>query len=166
LPGSITSWQSKEAWSIVRLLHQKSGTFISLLLYSFNQPAMPRIFTPVDITGEEKEIRKDYFDRHTPVVLCEDSARKGEKFRVKVRLGTAYTHPDDPDHHIKYVQLWNRETFLAEAHFAPGALGNRAGHVEVDFYIVPGSVNMNLSAMAVCTRHGLWQSEPREVTVG
>ncbi len=87
------------------------------------------------------------------------------KFRVKVKLGTEYTHPDDPDHYIKYVQLWNRETFLAEAHFAPGALGNRSEHMEVDVYIVPGAVSMNLSAMSACTRHGLWQSESKEVTV-
>ena len=126
---------------------------------------MPRVFNPVDISKEEKEVRKDYFDRHTPVVMCEDFANEGRKFKVKVRLGTAYSHPDDPDHFIKYVQLWNRETFLAEAHFAPGALGNRPEQVEVDFYIVPGPVSMNLSAMAVCTKHGLWQSESKEVTV-
>jgi superoxide reductase len=126
---------------------------------------MPRVFTPVDISQEEKEVRKDYFDRHTPVVQCADFAREGEKFRVKVRLGTEYTHPDDPDHYIKYVQLWNRETFLAEAHFAPGSLGNKSEHVEVDFYIVPGAVGMNLSAMSVCTKHGLWQSESKEVSV-
>ncbi len=126
---------------------------------------MPRIFTPVDISQEEKEVRKDYFDRHTPFVICEQFAKEGEKFRVKVKMGAEYTHPDDPDHHIKYVQLWNRETFLAEAHFAPGTSGNRPEHVEVDFYIVPGAVSMNLSAMAVCTKHGLWQSESREVTI-
>ncbi len=127
---------------------------------------MPRVFRAVDINQEEKEVRKDYFDRHTPVIICEDHAIEGEKFEVKVRLGTEYTHPDDPDHYIKYVQLWNREKFLAEAHFAPGALGNRPEHVEVDFYIVPGPVDMNLSAMSVCTQHGLWQSESKEVTTG
>ena len=127
---------------------------------------MPRVFKPIDITLEEKEVRKDYFDRHTPFVICENRAKEGEKLKVKVKLGEAYPHPDEPDHHIKYVQLWNRETFLAEAHFAPGALGNRPQHVEVDFYIVPGAVSMNLSAMAVCTKHGLWQSDPREVIVG
>ena len=62
---------------------------------------MPRVFNPVDISKEEKEVRKDYFDRHTPV----------------------------------------------------------------DFYIVPGPVTMNLSAMSVCTKHGLWQSESREVSI-
>lgn len=126
---------------------------------------MPRVFSPVDISKEDKEVRKDYFDRHTPVVICEAVAAEGEKFKVKVRVGSHYPHPDDPDHYIKYVQLWNRETFLAETHFAPGALGNMPEHVEVDFYIVPGPVNLNLSAMSVCTKHGLWQSESREVII-
>ena len=126
---------------------------------------MPRIFKAVDISKEEKELRKDYFDRHTPHIHCDSYAIEGEKFKVKVRLGTAYTHPDDPDHFIKYVQLWNRETFLAEAHFAPGTLGNNPEHVEVDFYMVPGPVTMNLSAMSVCTKHGLWQSESKEVSI-
>lgn len=126
---------------------------------------MPRIFNPVDISQEEKEVRKDYFDRHTPVVVCDSYATEGEKFKVKVRVGTEYNHPDDPDHFITYVQLWNRETFIAEAHFAPGTLGSKPEHVEVDFYLVPGPVTMNLSAMSVCTKHGLWQSESREVSI-
>ena len=126
---------------------------------------MPRVFKAVDISTEEKEVRKDYFDRHTPVIQCSDTAREGEKLKVKVRMGTEYPHPDKPDHFISYVQLWNRETFLAEAHFTPGMLGNNPGFVEVDFYIVPGPVSLNLSAMATCTNHGLWQSEPKEVKI-
>ncbi len=126
---------------------------------------MPRVFNPVDISQEEKEVRKDYFDRHTPIIECETFAKEGEKFKVKVRLGSEYNHPDDADHHIKIIQLWNRETFLAEVHFAPGVLGCKAEQAEVDFYIVPGAVSMNLSAMAVCTKHGLWQSESKEISV-
>ena len=38
-------------------------------------------------------------------------------------------------------------------------------NVEVDFYIVAPEVSMNLSAMAVCTMHGLWQSEDKAVKV-
>ncbi|MFC2129395.1 desulfoferrodoxin family protein [Bacteroidota bacterium] len=126
---------------------------------------MPRVFTPVDISQEEKEVRKDYFDRHTPVIYCNDTAKEGEKLKVKVKLGTEYSHPDAPEHYISYIQLWNRETFLAETHFTPGVLGSKPGFVEIDFYIVPGPVSMNLSAMAVCTNHGLWQSESKEVKI-
>lgn len=126
---------------------------------------MPRVFKAVDISSEEKEVRKDYFDRHTPVIHCNDTAREGEKIKVKVKMGTEYPHPDQPDHYISYIQLWNRETFLAEVHFTPGVLGNQAGFAEVDFYIVPGPVSLNLTAMATCTNHGLWQSEPKEVKI-
>jgi superoxide reductase len=125
---------------------------------------MPRVFKPVDITKEEKEVRKDYFDRHTPRIVCGKNAKRGEKFKVKVVLGDQYPHPDDPDHYISYIQLWNRETFLAETHFTPGMLGNDPEHVEIDFYVVP-KLSMNLTAMAVCTKHGLWQSENVEVNV-
>jgi superoxide reductase len=125
---------------------------------------MPRVFKPVDISLEEKEVRKDYFDRHTPRILCEDNAKRGEKFRVKVMLGEHYTHPDDPDHFISYVQLWNRETLLAQVHFTPGMFGNKSEHVEIDFYIVPQQT-MNLAAMSVCTKHGLWQSDSKEISV-
>lgn len=125
---------------------------------------MPLVFKPVDISEEEKECRKDYFDRHTPFVKCEPVAKRNEKFKVKVTLGDQYLHPDDYDHYISTVQLWNRETLLAQVFFTPGALGNQPGHVEVDFYVVP-KMTMNLAAMAVCTKHGLWQSETVDVKV-
>lgn len=125
---------------------------------------MPRVFSPVETHTLDKEVMKDYFDRHSPVIECVNSAKEGEKFCVKVRVGTDYKHPDDGDHFISYVQLWNREQLLAETRIFPGALGNNPENVEVDFYIVP-KVSMNLTAMSYCTKHGLWQSLPKEVRV-
>jgi len=125
---------------------------------------MPRVFKVTEIPADEKELRRDYFDRHMPRVICEDTAKRGEKMKVKVLMGDEYTHPDNPDHYISTIQLWNRETLLATATFPPGALGNQKSNLEVDFYIVP-KVSMNLSAMSVCTNHGLWQSEEKEVKV-
>ena len=117
-----------------------------------------------DISQIDKEAKKDYIDRHSAFVHCESSAKKGEKFKVKVKVGDEYAHPDDFDHYIAYVQLWNGETFLAEATFTAGAMGNQAGNVEVDFYVVP-TKKMKLTAMAYCTKHGLWQSEEVVVEV-
>lgn len=125
---------------------------------------MPRIFSHATIDHEEKEVRRDYFDRHTPHIICDDKVMRGEKMKVKVRLGEEYPHPDDPDHFIAYIQLWNRETLLAEARYQAGAFGNKPSNPEVDFYIIPRA-SMNLVAMALCTRHGLWQSEAKEVKV-
>ena len=125
---------------------------------------MPRIFSPVDINTLDKNLQKDYFDRHAPIIVCENSVREGEKFKVKVRVGSEYVHPDDGDHYIGYIQLWNREMLLAEVKILPGAMGNKPSQPEVDFYIIP-KVSMNLTAMSYCTKHGLWQSDSKEVRV-
>ncbi len=125
---------------------------------------MPIIFKPVDINSLKKEVQKDYFDRHSPIIICEGSTKEGEKFVVKVRVGNEYVHPDDGGHFIGFIQLWDRETLLAEARMFPGTMGNKPGHAEIDFYIVP-KVSMNLTAMSYCTKHGLWQSEPKTVKV-
>jgi len=117
-----------------------------------------------DISQIDREAKKDYIDRHSAFVHCAAEAKKGEKFTVKVQVGDEYAHPDDFDHYIAYVQLWNGETFLTEAHFTPGVLGNMAGQVEVDFHIVP-TKNLKLTAMAYCTKHGLWQSDEVKVEV-
>lgn len=117
-----------------------------------------------DISQIDREAKKDYIDRHSAFVHCDTTAKKGEKFAVKVKVGDAYTHPDDFDHYIAYVQLWNGEKVLGQANFIAGALGGQPGNVEVDFYIVP-TKNMTLTAMAFCTKHGLWESDPVEVEV-
>ncbi len=117
-----------------------------------------------DISQIERESKKDYIDRHSAFLHCENNATAGEKFKVKVMVGDEYKHPDDFDHYIQYVQLWNKETMLAQANFSAGAQGSAASNLEVDFYIVP-TKGMKLIAQAYCTKHGLWQSEEVEVTV-
>ncbi len=126
---------------------------------------MPRVFKAIEIEKEDKEVMRDYLDRHMPHVICADSVKRGERFAVKVRLGEEYSHPDDNDHYIGLMQLWNRETLLAEARYLAGVSGHKPTHFEVDFYIVAPDVSLNLSAMAVCTKHGLWQSEDKAVKV-
>jgi len=118
----------------------------------------------VDISEVEKEAKKDYIDRHSAFVHCDSAAKKGQKFNVKIKVGDEYMHPDDPDHYIAWVQLWNGEKMLAQVNFVDGALGSMPGQLEVDLYIVPLK-NMKLTAMAFCTKHGLWQSDEVVVEV-
>ncbi len=118
----------------------------------------------VDISTLDKEAKKDYIDRHSAFIHCENNAKAGEKFKVKVKVGDEYMHPDDTDHYIAYVQLWNGEKMLAQANFVEGALGNAPQNLEVDFYIVP-TKKMKLTAYAFCTKHGLWESDMVEVSV-
>ena len=125
---------------------------------------MPKINRYVDIDTVEREAKKDYIDRHSPFIHCESSATKGEKFAVTVKMGKEYTHPDDFDHYIASIALYNGETLLAKADFLAGALGNQKEHQEVTFNIVP-TKNLNLIAQSYCTKHGVWESDPISVSV-
>jgi superoxide reductase len=128
---------------------------------------MPKINRYEDIAQVDKEAKKDYIDRHSPFVSCADSAKKGEKFAVTVTMGNEYSHPDDGDHYIRSIQLYNKDTLLAEASFPPGTLGGDGtkGQAEVTFNVVPAGSAMTLTALAYCTKHGLWESLPSSVTV-
>ncbi len=119
----------------------------------------------VDISTVDKEAKKDYIDRHSPFIYCADETTKNEKFKVTVKVGKEYSHPDDFDHYISYVQLWDGETLLAQANYEPGTLGNMSNQLEVDFYVVPTKSKMKLSAAAYCTKHGLWTNETKVVKV-
>jgi len=111
-----------------------------------------------DISLVEREAKKDYIDRHSAFIHCATTAKLDEKFTVKIKVGDEYLHPDDFDHYIAWVQLWDGEKMLTQANFNAGALGNKPSQLEVDFYIVP-SKKMKLTAHAYCTKHGLWQSD-------
>ncbi len=128
---------------------------------------MPVINRYVDIDQVEKDAKKDYIDRHSPFIHCAESAAKNQAFAVTVKMGNEYAHPDDMDHYIKSVQLYNGQTLLAEASFPPGSMGGNGakGNAEVTFNVVPTDDELSLSAMSYCTKHGLWESDPVAVKV-
>lgn len=128
---------------------------------------MPKINRYEDISQVDREAKKDYIDRHSPFVHAADSAKQGEKFPVTVKVGNEYSHPDDNDHYIQYIQLFNGETLLGEAKFVAGMLGGQdhKGQAEVTFQVVPTGNKMSLVAHAYCTKHGIWESDPKEVAV-
>ena len=126
---------------------------------------MPKINKYVDIDTVEREAKKDLIDRHSPFIHCEDSAKAGEMFSITVKMGNEYTHPDDFDHYIANMSLFNGETLLARADFTPGALGNVKSHATVTFNIIPTSKKLKLTAQAYCTKHGIWESTEKIVEV-
>ena len=128
---------------------------------------MPKINRYVDIDTVEREARKDYIDRHSPLITCEKVAKQHAPFKVTVKVGNAYTHPDDFDHYIANVQLYNGDVLLARADFVSGTLGgqDKKGQAEVTFTIVPSGKKLTLVAQSYCTKHGIWESDPVEVAI-
>jgi len=124
---------------------------------------MPKINKYQDISEIDREAKKDLIDRHSPFIHCAETAKKGELFEVTVQMGQEYTHPDDFDHYIESITLFDGETKLAHTSFVPGTFGNEKSHAKVTFYIRPMKSKLKLVAHAYCTKHGIW--EGTEVTV-
>ena len=118
---------------------------------------MPRIFSYREFKDGNNEV-KVYADKHSPIITCDSSAVRGVKIKVNVRIGITVAHPNEVDHRFEYVQLWDLETLLVEAHFSSTTFGDSPTMVEVDFYVVP-SISMRLKVLAYCNKHGLWESE-------
>ena len=126
---------------------------------------MPKVNVYENIDNVEREAKKDLIDRHSPFITVEGEAKKGETLKVNVKMGNEYTHPDDFDHFIESITLFNGDTKLAMASFVPGALGNEKSHCEVTFTIRPMGKKLNLVAHGYCTKHGIWESTALEVAV-
>jgi len=126
---------------------------------------MPKINKYVDIDTVEREAKKDLIDRHSPFITISGEAKKGEMLSVNVKMGNEFTHPDDFDHYIESITLFNGETKLAMTTFVPGTLGNEKSHAEVTFNIRPTGKKLNLVAHGYCTKHGIWESTALEVVV-
>jgi len=126
---------------------------------------MPKINKYVDIDTVEREAKKDLIDRHSPFIHCAATAKAGEPFEVTVKMGNEYSHPDDFDHYIESVTLFNGETKLAQATYVPGTLGNVKAHNTTTFTIIPTGKKLTLVAHGYCTKHGVWEGTPVEVSV-
>jgi superoxide reductase len=126
---------------------------------------MPKINVYENIDQVEREAKKDLIDRHSPFITVAGVAKKGEMLSVNVKMGNEYTHPDDFDHYIESITLYNGDTKLAAASFVPGTLGNEKSHAEVTFNIRPMAKKLNLVAHGYCTKHGIWESTPVLVEV-
>ena len=72
-------------------------------------------------------------------------------------MGNEYTHPDDFDHYIESVSLFNGDVLLAKATYVPGTLGNVKAHNTTTFTIIPTGSKLNLVAHGYCTKHGIWE---------
>ena len=126
---------------------------------------MPKVHVYENIDNVEREAKKDLIDRHSPFITVAGVAKKGEILAVNIKMGNEYTHPDDFDHFIESITLFNGDTKLAMASFVPGTLGNEKSHCEVTFTIRPMGKKLNLVAHGYCTKHGIWESTALEVAV-
>ena len=59
----------------------------------------------------------DLEKKHLPVITAPKSVRKDECFEVAVEVGKLMQHPNEPGHHIEFIELYAGQTYLARMDF-------------------------------------------------
>ncbi len=100
-------------------------------------------------------------EKHVPVIEVE---KEGEDYRVTVSVGKEIPHPNLPEHHISWIELYfipegdNTPYPLGRADFLAHGVKNLVSEPRAVFYVsLPGPGK--LVALALCNIHGLWKGE-------
>lgn len=109
-------------------------------------------------------------EKHVPVIHIPDEIRSGEPFAVTVAVGEEIPHPNTPEHHIAWIELYfvpknsKIPCFLGRAEFgAHGETGLVTAPRAMFQVSVPGPGT--LVAVALCNIHGLWEGK-KEIEAG
>ncbi|MFP4000870.1 MAG: desulfoferrodoxin family protein [Thermoplasmata archaeon] len=107
-------------------------------------------------------------EKHVPVIEVE---KKGEKVKVKASIGKEISHPNETEHHIRWIELY----FKPEGDEYPYQLGkyeftahgeSTEGPNTSTIYTEPKVVSTfeteksgTIIANSYCNIHGLWTNE-------
>ena len=110
-------------------------------------------------------------EKHVPAIECPDKVKAGELFPVKVTVGKEIAHPNTPDHHIRWINVYFQPdgekfayqigSFEFTAHGESTEGPDKSSvytHHEVSLAMKtskPGAIY----ATSLCNIHGLWRSE-------
>jgi superoxide reductase len=103
-------------------------------------------------------------EKHVPVIHIPQDIKVGEEFELKVSIGDEIKHPNELEHHIKWMKVFY---FKEDGKFPVEiASFNFTSHGEAGVISQPvGVVNVKLNAsgfiyaMAYCNIHGLWENK-------
>ncbi len=105
-------------------------------------------------------------EKHVPVIHVPDSIGSGKPFDVEVVVGEEIPHPNTPEHHIKWIELY----FVPEGGDTAYPLGRVEfeAHGEIQTFAEPRAMFRivlpgpgTLKVLALCNIHGLWEGTKR-----
>lgn len=99
-------------------------------------------------------------EKHAPVITIEPGIAPGQAVKIRVNVGGG-KHPNTNEHHIQWVELRINDMFIGRAEFAPVVL-----QPDVEFTVVCPGLECEISAIARCNLHGLWQGKFKAACCG
>ena len=95
----------------------------------------------------------DLDKKHLPVIDAPDKASAGETIQVSVEVGKLLAHPNEPTHHIEFIDLYEDEVYLTRADFTGGKVNPQ---VTFEVMLKKGG---RLRAFCSCNLHGVWEGD-------
>ncbi len=92
-------------------------------------------------------------EKHAPSIILPESMEPGKSVKIKVDVGEG-KHPNTNEHHIQWVELRMAGLFVTRAEFSPVVTAP-----VVEFEIACPHRGCEISAIARCNLHGLWESK-------
>jgi len=96
----------------------------------------------------------DLEKKHQPIITAPKSVNKGECFDIEVEVGKLMAHPNEPGHHIEFIELYADHTYLARMDFS----------AQVTCPIMKTCASLDhthgkLRVFAHCNLHGTWEGQ-------
>jgi len=102
---------------------------------------------------EDPDNMTDLEKKHLPVIDAPDKASAGETIQVSVEVGKLLAHPNEPTHHIEFIDLYEDEVYLTRADFTGGKVNPK---VTFEVMLRKGG---RLRAFCSCNLHGVWEGD-------
>lgn len=96
----------------------------------------------------------DLDKKHLPIITAPESVRKGECFEVTVEVGKIMQHPNEPAHHIEFIELYADHTYLARIDFTA-----RTTCPIMKLCLSLDHIHGKLRAFEHCNLHGTWEGD-------
>ena len=115
-------------------------------------------------------------EKHVPVIEAPAKIKAGEAFKVCISVGKEIPHPNKPEHHISWMQLFYKPSdgkfvielakfdYTAHAAAMDPALSGPAMAEPSSSVLVKLAKSGTLIVQSYCNLHGLWESS-QEVEV-
>jgi superoxide reductase len=105
-------------------------------------------------TAADIESATDLEKKHLPIISAPQSVKKGECFEVTVEVGKLLEHPNEPGHHIEFIELYSGDTYLARMHFT-----GKTTSAVMKTRVCLDHAHGKLRAFEHCNLHGTWEGD-------
>lgn len=110
------------------------------------------LFSGVNIPLNPNNLN-DLEKKHLPVISTSATAKVGQPITVTIAVGSLLAHPNEPGHHIEWLDLYEDKLYLARVDFTAAKVSPKA---TLELTLKKSGL---LRAFASCNLHGIWEGD-------